>query len=134
MIILRHHIETTAHRGTDCQPIARHRNPELPIQKLFISLAVALTLVCSSAGFGFADAASATPSDTSTSVPQNLGSLDDYVDDRGSSYMQSPKPSYVSGLGIAVFRREARLASGGQLGGLAVTSVDESGPAYDAGI
>ena len=101
-----------------------------------ISLAIALALVSSTVSIGLADATNSS-SDSSISMPPNLGSVDDYSKNREYPYYASPpsaSPSYVPMLGIHVFQNEGKLASGQSLSGLAVTSVDQSGPAYDAGI
>ncbi len=102
-----------------------------------ISLSIALALVCSSVSIGLADATNSASSNSSISTPPNLGSVDDYTKNREYPYYASPpspSPSYVPMLGIRVFQNEGKLASGQILSGLAVTSVDQSGPAYDAGI
>lgn len=114
MIIRGHNVETSKH----------------PL----ISLAVALALVCGSVGIGLADATNSTASDSSISMPSNLGSVDDYVKNRDYPYLGSAPPSYVPRLGISVFQNEAKLASGQKLSGLAVNSVDQAGPGHDAGI
>jgi S1-C subfamily serine protease len=103
-------------------------------QHPLISLSIALALVCGSVSIGLADATNSGATDSSISVPPNLGSVDDYVKNREYPYPGSALPSYVPLLGISVFRNEGKLASGQRLSGLAVTSVDKSSPAYDAGI
>jgi hypothetical protein len=98
-----------------------------------IYLAVALALVCGSVSIGLADATNST-SDSSIATPSNVGSVDDYMNNRVSSYAPAEKPSYVALLGISVFKNDGKLASGQKISGLAVTSVDQAGPGYDAGI
>src|SRR5579872_2354024 len=114
MIIRGHNVETSKH--------------------LLISLSIALALVCSGVSIGLADAPNSAASDSSTATPPNVGSVDDYMNNLMYSRAPSVKPSYVPRLGIAVIQNEAKLVSGQKLSGLAVTSVDQSGPAYDAGI
>jgi hypothetical protein len=105
-----------------------------PSKHRLISLAVALALVCGSVRICLADATNSAASDSSIDTPPNVGSVDDYVNNRDSYYGPAVKPSYVPPLGISVFKSEGKLASGEKLSGLAVTSVDLAGPGHDAGI
>jgi hypothetical protein len=86
-------------------------------------------------GFGYAfqsDAAAMDPSapDCSRNITPNVGSLNEYVDNK--SALRSS--SYLPLIGIDVVESRGNLGTGQQLRGLSVTSVDRSGPSDNAGI
>src|SRR5271166_5915656 len=104
--------------------------PRRLIRKFALSLAVAFIFELGSVTLGLADVTNATALDSST--PPNLGSIGEYARETGSP--QSAIASYVPLLGISVFSGSGRLASGQELSGLVVTSVDQWGLGYAGGI
>jgi S1-C subfamily serine protease len=104
--------------------------PHRLIRQLALSLAVALLFELGGVSFGLADVTNSAALDSST--PPNLGSIGEYARETGAP--QSAIASYVPLLGISVFSGNGRLATGQELGGLIVTSVDQSGVGYAGGI
>lgn len=71
----------------------------------------------------------------SDSGQTDLGTVRDYMNDNGSdSSRYVLMPSHVALLGVDVVPAETKMATGGEILGLAVTSVESSGPAEDAGL
>jgi hypothetical protein len=101
-----------------------------PIRKIVLTLAVALLLAAGTVNLVRADVTDSTTLDSTT--PPNLGSVGEYARETGMP--QSRIASYVPLLGISVFNGRARLASGQELSGLVVTSVDRLGLGHAGGI
>jgi S1-C subfamily serine protease len=105
------------------------------IPRLIFLFAVALAVQFASIRCGTADQTNSSNLDASVNAPPpGVGNIDEYVGQRGGFGMTAPAHAQIAPLGITVFRDRGKLASGEELDGLAVTSVDKLGPAYKAGI
>jgi S1-C subfamily serine protease len=104
--------------------------------RLLFLLAVVCAVEFGSIRCGAADATNGAALDASVQPPPpGVGTIDDYVGQRGGfGIAAAPARAEVPLLGITVFRDRGKLASGEELDGLAVTSVDKLGPGYKAGI
>jgi S1-C subfamily serine protease len=102
---------------------------------LLFSVAVVCAVEFGSIRAGCADATNGAALDASVQPPPpGVGTIDEYVGQRGGFGRTAPARAQIPILGISVFRDQGKLASGEELDGLAVTSVDKLGPAYKAGI
>jgi len=91
---------------------------------------VSIVLVFGGARPTNADALNSSALNRSEGAPPNVGSIAEYMDKGGNPSLASYLPLFR----IHVFEGRGELASGQQLSGLSVTSVERPGPGEEAGL
>ena len=95
-----------------------------------VLLAASIALVFGGARPTNADEVESSALNRSEGLPPNVGSVTEYIEN-GSNPARS---SYLPLIGIHVFEGPGKLASGQQLSGISVISVDRPGPGDEAGL
>ena len=103
-------------------------------RRLLPCLAMALAVNLGGVIVAHADSSYPDSLDASVTAPPDVGTVDEYIDQRGSFMRGAPRPAHIPMLGVTVFRNRGKLTSGEELDGLAVADIDRHSPAYDAGL
>jgi S1-C subfamily serine protease len=98
---------------------------------ILVLIVIITVLGFNGALLGNAGAVNPSGIDQSQAPPPNVGSINQYMENNSD---KQALPSYLPVIGIHVFAGGGKLASGQQLVGLSVKSVDRPGPGDDAGI